>query len=183
MKLVATLAALLVSASAYADVYLESSIVRAANTVGINVDILRAVCQVESGLNRYAYVHKDGGADNHAFGACQILLSTAKRFGFRDKNNGCEADFRGRKYDRVYKNCGLFGPYTNAYYAAHYLKWQLNRYNGDVISSVASYNTGSVKICRTGWLTAKATGKRIYRCQIGGLLNQRYVDRVMRFIQ
>jgi len=153
---------------------------RAAKEVGVSPDLLSAICYAESHHNHKAYVHADGTGDNHAFGICQVLLKTAEQYGFKDPR--CTEDFKSRKQDRTYSNCKLFGPYTNALYAARYLKYQLDRYDGSWINAIAAYNTGTVKLCKTGWVH-NAHGKRMYKCSPGGLLNQKYVDRVLHAIE
>ena len=153
---------------------------RAAKKVGVPPELLKAICTAESNLRPSAYVHADGGDENSAFGMCQILYRTARGMGF--KGDSCLGkDFN--KLPRTYKNCNLFGPYTNSYWAARYLKYQLNRYNGSWISAIAAYNTGSLKICKTGKVIRKKDRKVLYTCQKGGLYNQRYVDRVLRALQ
>lgn len=153
---------------------------RAAKEVGVPPDLLSAICYAESHHKVKAYVHADGTGDNHAFGVCQVLLETAEQFGFRDER--CRDDFTDNKERRTYSNCKLFGPYTNAFYAAKYLKYQLDRYNNSWIYAVASYNTGSLKMCRTGWIH-NAHGKKMYRCKQGGIINQVYIDRVMHALE
>lgn len=165
--------------------YIDKSIKKAAKKVGVPYKLLDAVCYAESRHTPNAYVFSDGGTiTNHAFGMCQVLYNTAGEYGFVDDR--CAGDFRYRKFQRNYKNCKLFGPYTNAYYAAKYLKKQLKRYNGSWINAIAAYNSGSVRICKTGWVYRNykdAKGKwrktKLYKCEKGGLLNQRYVDRVL----
>jgi hypothetical protein len=161
-------------------VTIQGEIRRAAEKVGVPPELLSAICYAESNHRPNAFVYSDGTGTNHAFGACQVLLETAREMGFKDDR--CENDFRYRKQERKWKYCKLFGYYTNAYYAAKYLKRQLKRYENSWIHATAAYNTGSVKWCKNGWVH-NAHGKRMYRCRKGGILNQRYVDRVMHALE
>ena len=159
--------------------YIDQAFQKAATTVGVPVNLLRAVCWAESLHKADAYRHQDGGDKNHAFGICQVVYSTAKGMGFKDLR--CEQDFKTNDIPKNYKDgCKLFGPYTNAYYAAKYLKSRLEKYNNSWVSAIASYNTGSLKICKTGKVFWGPDKKVIYHCEVGGLLNQRYVDRVIK---
>lgn len=167
---------LMSSAALAADI--RSEIKRAAVNVGVPSELLTAICYVESNHKPNAYVYSDGKGNNHAFGACQVLHNTAKHFGFKDDR--CYGDFRGKV--KKYQQCKLFGYYTNSYYAAKYLKYQLERYDNSWTHAIAAYNTGTVKICKTGWLH-NAHGKRMYRCKIGGIINVKYVDKVIKALE
>lgn len=161
---------------AYGD-YIEESLAKAAAKVGVPQQLLKAICNAESNLNAKAYVHADGGNNNHAFGMCQVLLKTAEQYGL--SNHKCDDNFSYKPEDRVHANCRLFGPYTNALYAAKYLKYQLDRYGGSWVNAIAAYNSGTVRLCKTGWVK-NARGVILYKCEKGGLLNQKYVDRVIK---
>lgn len=176
-KVAFVLPTLLMFSAAYAA-DIRSEIRRAATKVGVPPELLSAICYVESKHKPNAFVYSDGTGNNHAFGACQVLHGTAKHFGFRDDR--CYRDFRGKA--KGYRQCKLFGYYTNSYYAAKYLKYQLDRYDGSWTHAIAAYNTGTVKICKTGWLH-NAHGKRMYRCKIGGIINVKYVDKVIKALE
>lgn len=85
--------------------------------------LLAAICSVESSLNPYQKPHDDNGS--LSYGMCQIKEGTARLLGFNSKAN-------------ILSNVGV-----NTYYAAKYLKKQLERYNGDWIVALAAYNAGS----------------------------------------
>lgn len=162
--------------------YIEKSIKKAANKNKVPPSLLRAICSAESNLDPHAYRFGDGGEKNSAIGMCQILYNTARDYGFNDKR--CAKSFKGLdKMSKIYKTCKLFGPYTNAYYAAKYLKFQLDRYDNSWISAIAAYNTGSLRICETGKVKSSSTGEILYKCEKGGLLNQKYVDRVLKALE
>jgi soluble lytic murein transglycosylase-like protein len=154
--------------------YIKAAIEEAAQEAGVSKDLLLAICTTESNLKADAFVYSDGGANNHAYGICQVLSETAKKYVGKDKK--CERDFRDLV--KNYKTCNLFGPKVNALAAAYYLKSQLVRYKGNTLKAVAAFNSGSVRKCsEMGWVTNKH-GKRIQRCRPGGLLNSYYVNRV-----
>lgn len=177
MRSVITVLCLFFSGTSLGSNYIDESIVKAANKVGVPSSLLKAICSAESSLKQDEFVYADGGDSNHAFGLCQVLLKTAEGFGFSD--DGCKDNYKFRKEDRKYKNCKLFGPYTNALYAAKYLKFQLDRYGNSWINAVAAYNTGTVRLCKTGWVK-NIRGEKLYTCEKGGILNQKYVDRVLK---
>lgn len=168
----------------------------AAEKAEVPAKLLYAICWAESHLKQDAYAHNDGLADNHAFGACQILYKTAIEMGMK-KDPKCERDFRTAKQltaaginlpeghgplDRTEKTCKLFSVYNSAYYAGKYLKKKLEQYDNSWISAIAAYNTGSLKICKTGFVYRAKDQKVLYTCQKGGLLNQKYVDKILGFI-
>ena len=178
MRLVAL--SLMLSSYAYAKPTQNvlDNIKRAADKVGVPHKVLYAICKAESHLNPKALGINDGGNNSHAYGLCQIRMPTAKWMGFKGDDNCINGDF-SNKSNRIYRNCKLFGPYTNAYWAAKYIKYQLDRYDNSWINAIAAYNAGSVRTCTTGYVTWKKTGEKLHECQIGGLLNQVYVDRVL----
>lgn len=157
--------------------YVKKAFERAAKKVGISPALLRAVCWGESHHDTQAFVKSDGGEKNHAIGICQVTYNTATDYGFKDER--CRQDFTNRKSERSYANCGLFGPYTNAYYAALYLKSRLDKYDNDWIHAISAYNTGSLKYCKTGKVYSAHTRKFLYECKEGELLNWTHVKRVI----
>lgn len=157
--------------------YIDESIHKAALEVGVPPVLLKSICDAESNLNPIAYVHGDGGEDNHAFGMCQVLRLTAKQLGLQDPN--CKADFS--EIPRSFETCSMFGPYTNSLYAAKYLKSQLDRYDGSWIAAIASYNSGSLKTCESKGFYSSRNGDQI-SCIPGAPINQKYVDRVLQGI-
>lgn len=160
--------------------YIRESILKAAKDTDVPAPLLFSVCYAESNHRPDAYVHGDGTGNNHAFGICQVLYKTALGLGMLPDDR-CLGDFRGN-VERSHKTCRLFGPYTNAYYAALYLKQKLDQYNYSWISAIAAYNTGTLRTCKTGVVTRAKDKKVIAKCQIGGLLNQKYVDRVLGYM-
>ena len=100
---------------------MSTAILLAALVVGIDPNLLSAVCFVESGHKEEAYVAMDGKTPS--YGLCQIKKGTARDMGFR----GSSAQ--------------LMQAETNAFYAAKYLKYHYKR-NGNWEKAVISYNAG-----------------------------------------
>jgi soluble lytic murein transglycosylase-like protein len=113
----------------------------AAQIVGIPAALLLSVCSVESNL-RDVTNHNDGGSES--WGACQTKYETARFLGFK----GRPQDLRHR--------------WNSAYYAAKYLKYQLERYDGMVCDAISSFNMGTMS-----------------RFPAGHYRNRRYVRKVL----
>lgn len=114
----------------------------ASQTFELPPGLLEAVCWVESRHMVGAINQHDNGSPS--LGVCQVKLETAKMLGFAGD-----------------KQALLQDPAVNAYYAAKYLRKQLDRYDGDAEQAVAAYNAGS---CR-------------FNAQ-GQIKNRRYVGKV-----
>lgn len=99
-----------------------NTIIFAAKTVKVPSALLLAICMHESKLNNHVNQF-DGGSPS--YGICQIKEDTARDMGFKGKTEK------------------LMEPYTNAYYAAKYLKYQLQRYDNDFCRATAAYNAGT----------------------------------------
>lgn len=156
--------------------------------VGVPKKLLRAVCWTESRFRGDAFAAGDGKGSNHAFGICQVLYTTAMELGFNDVN--CTKDFsdgtdkhgKALKASRAYKDCKLFGIYTNVFYAAKYLKSRLELYKNNWISAIAAYNAGTVQICKRGYVKRAKDNSILWRCTPGRILNENYVDLVLKAI-
>ena len=178
-KLLFILCAILGSVSkasiAHGESYVDRSFREISKKVGVNEKLLRAICWQESRHKPWAFNPADGGVGNSAFGICQVLHSTARSYGVRDKR--CLKPFANmRPSQRVYKNCKLFGTRTNITIAAHFLKSRINQYNGDLLKATAAYNSGRYRLCKDGWLRYK--GRKFKRCTIGGPVNEYYLKKV-----
>src|SRR4051812_14031958 len=88
----------------------------ATQTFSLPVGLLSGLCFVESS-HKPAAVHKDDGGQD-SVGLCQMHMSTAKLMGYKGSEKG------------------LLDPSINAYYAAKYLKHQIDRYHGDLRKGV-----------------------------------------------
>ena len=100
----------------------ETIILAAAKAANVSGPLLLAICMHESGLSNIN-VPLDGGSTS--YGLCQLKENTASLFGFDNESEN------------------LNNPKTNAKYAALYLKYQLNRYDGSWVMATAAYNSGT----------------------------------------
>lgn len=84
--------------------------------------LIAAVARVESNLNPRAVSHKG------AIGLMQVMPATAKRFGFDARR--------------------LHDPVHNVAAGATYLRWLLERYDGDLDRVLAAYNAGEGAVAK-----------------------------------
>lgn len=90
---------------------------------GLPTGLQSALCYVESGHRpKVSKVENDG---TKSLGECEIKLSTARMMGF----TGTEKQ--------------LMNPKVNIKYSAKYLKYQIDRYKGDIYKAIAAYNSGT----------------------------------------
>lgn len=127
MKTSILLSILFMSSVCHAARPFENEFRYAAMSAGVDTQLLRAVCYYESGFRPKAVHHKDGGDNKPSYGICQLKESTARDMGFE----GHIRDLRK--------------PGVNIKFAAEYLAFQLERYNGDVGKALTAYNRGSFK--------------------------------------
>jgi hypothetical protein len=103
-----------------------------AKTVGISSNLLIAICMAETNLKN---VHTYNDGITTSYGVCQVKLETAQ--------------FMGRVYKKRYlvdfTEEDMKDMNKNAKVAALYLKYQINRYDGDMCKAIAAYNAGSFK--------------------------------------
>jgi len=101
-----------------------SEILAASERHGVSVDLVAALVRHESAFNRYAVSHKG------ARGLMQLMPATARRFGLRDDEH--------------------FVPERNLDAGTRYLRWLLDRYEGDAVLALAAYNAGEGTVARYG---------------------------------
>lgn len=101
-----------------------SIITAAAKTAHVSVMLLWAICAHESRDFSLDYSLYDKGSPS--FGICQIKKNTAFLMGWRGKD---EMELRNAE--------------VSTKYAALYLAYQLDRYDGNWVKAVAAYNSGS----------------------------------------
>lgn len=112
-----------------------------AKVMGLDPRLVLAIIKTESNYNHMAVSHKN------ARGIMQLIPATATRFGVKDS----------------------FDPHQNIKGGMTYLKWLLDRFNGNVELAVASYNAGEGAIDRhNGVPPYKETVQ--YLARIKGLL-------------
>jgi soluble lytic murein transglycosylase-like protein len=92
----------------------DSFIYEAATVNGLDPCLIVSVMRQESGFNRMAVSPKG------ASGLMQLMPATAERFGVKN----------------------IFDPRENILAGAKYLRWLLDRFNGDVRLALAGYNAG-----------------------------------------
>ena len=89
---------------------------------GVDAELVRAVMKTESNYNRWAVSNKG------ALGLMQLIPSTGRRYGVRD----------------------FFDPQQNIDGGVRYLKFLLEKFNGDLDLSLAAYNAGENLVERLG---------------------------------
>jgi len=96
---------------------------RVAQETSVSPQLLHAVIAVESGYDAKAVSRKG------ARGLMQLTPGTAQRFGVRN----------------------VFDPMENVRGGALYLKWLLDRFDGDLRLALAGYNAGENEVVRAGY--------------------------------
>jgi len=91
-------------------------------THGVDPDLVRAVMKTESNFNRWAVSNKG------ALGLMQLMPGTGRRYGVQD----------------------FFDPHQNIDGGVRYLKFLLNKFNGNLDLSLAGYNAGENLVQRLG---------------------------------
>ena len=91
---------------------------------GVNAELVAALVRHESAFDPYAISHKG------ARGLMQLMPATARRFGLRDDEH--------------------FVPERNLDAGTRYLRWLLDRYEGDAVLALAAFNAGEGTIARYG---------------------------------
>ena len=90
----------------------------------LNPDLMMAMTRAESAFDREAVSHKG------ALGLMQLMPATAERFGVAASE--------------------LFVPERNLEAGASYLRWLIDRFEGDLIKVLAAYNAGEGAVDRYG---------------------------------
>ena len=101
---------------------LKSLVDTIATTHGVDPALVRAVMKTESNFNRYAVSSKG------ALGLMQLIPTTGRRYGVRD----------------------FFDPRQNVEGGVRYLKFLLEKFNGNLDLSLAAYNAGENLVERLG---------------------------------
>lgn len=100
----------------------QNSITEASRQHGVNENLIKSVITAESCFKVRARSHKG------ARGLMQLMPATARRFGVRNSYNSHQNIGAGTKY----------------------LRWLLDRFNGNVHFALAGYNAGEGKVDRYG---------------------------------
>lgn len=85
-------------------------------------NLLASLCYVESNHNIEAIHYNDGGGNS--LGICQIKYASAFQMGYRGTPSQ------------------LMEPITNIFYSGKFLKYQINRYHGNIPRGITAYNKG-----------------------------------------
>lgn len=115
-------AAAVTSTTASVPTDLMSIFQEAAQTYGIDVNLLTAIARQESNFTASAT------SSSGAMGIMQLMPATAQGLGVNDAYN----------------------PYENIMGGAKYISQLLSRYNGDVSLALAAYNAGSGNVAKYG---------------------------------
>lgn len=115
-------AATVTSTTASVPTDLMSIFQEAAQTYGIDVNLLTAIARQESNFTASAT------SSSGAMGIMQLMPATAQGLGVNDAYN----------------------PYENIMGGAKYISQLLSRYNGDVSLALAAYNAGSGNVAKYG---------------------------------
>lgn len=102
----------------------------AAKKMGVTPTLLIAVCGVESNLKN---VHNMNDKGSPSYGVCQVKYETVRWM----------AQFYEDREMASWTSQDLRIPSKNAEAAAKYLKYQLERYDGNEVKAIAAYNSGS----------------------------------------
>jgi soluble lytic murein transglycosylase-like protein len=106
---------------------------------GVDPALVRAVIRTESNFNRFAVSNKG------ALGLMQLIPSTGRRFGVRD----------------------FFDPQQNIDGGVRYLKFLLEKFNGNLDLSLAAYNAGENLVQRLGRVPAIPETRNYVRKVLG----------------
>ena len=101
---------------------LESYFEKAAQTYGVDINLLEAVAKQESNFTA------DAVSSSGAVGIMQLMPQTAQSLGVTDSYDACQNIMGGAKY----------------------ISSLLSKYNGDVSLALAAYNAGSGNVAKYG---------------------------------
>lgn len=124
---------------------LSKTIDRIGRQYGVEPALIKATIEVESNwdINAKRYEAHKGDA---SWGLMQLLLETG-RWILKDNNLTIPQ---------------LVAPETNITAGTKYLKYQLDRYNGNVADAIAAYNAGSAKKNAQGVYTNQEYVNKVY---------------------
>jgi soluble lytic murein transglycosylase-like protein len=105
------------------DAKIDSLIVSAGRRHGVDPILLYAIMHRESSFKRGAISHKG------ARGLMQLMPATARRFGVES----------------------IFDPAQNIEGGTRYMRWLLDKFDGDVRLALAGYNAGEGAVMKYGW--------------------------------
>jgi len=130
--------------------HIDNFIKDAAREYGIDYELLKAHAKRESDF-RQDVVREEPQINDASIGVMQVLVKTAQWI------------MKDTSIDRS----RLMQPQYNIRVGARYIKYQLDRYNGDVKKAIAAYNAGSAR----------------YKSDGTTFINQPYVDFVFEWYE
>jgi len=107
-----------------------ATIIASAKLIGITPSLLLGLCSVESSLQNIVNKNDFGSA---SYGICQVKENTKKHVISLKKFPPCVS---------VFKKDQLMDISYNSCIAAKYLKYQMERYKGNVRKALSAYNAG-----------------------------------------
>ncbi len=105
------------------DAEIDSYIVESSLRYGIDPLLIYSQMHQESAFKKKARSHKG------ASGLMQLMPATARRFGVTK----------------------IYDPQQNIDAGVKYMRWLMNKFNGDVILALAGYNAGEGAVMKYGW--------------------------------
>ena len=105
------------------DTLVDSYIVTSSRRYDVDPLLIYAQMHQESAFKKRARSHKG------ASGLMQLMPATARRFGVTN----------------------IYDPKQNIDAGVKYMRWLLNKFNGDVILALAGYNAGEGAVMKYGW--------------------------------
>lgn len=125
------------------------ALLAASTTFDLPPGLLQAVCKIESKYIVEAVNLDDNGSPS--IGLCQVKEATARFMGYSGPMDVLQTD-----------------AYTNAFYAAKYMRYQLNRYHNDQQCSVAAYNAGRCNKDENGHIRNAMYVKKVFQAWYEG---------------
>lgn len=134
------------------------SIMWAADMAEVPRELVLAVCWSESSFRTNGVTHMDGHTTSH--GICQVKLETAL---FMDKyfNHKVKATVERLESTRI-----------NAFYAAKYLRYQLDRYDQNWKLAVDAYNKGRAVSSKSKYVKQFIKSKEHIKKQVPSVNNE-----------
>ncbi|NNE98859.1 MAG: lytic transglycosylase domain-containing protein [Pyrinomonadaceae bacterium] len=126
------------------DQQIDSYIVGASRKYRIDPLLIYAQMHQESAFKKRARSHKG------ASGLMQLMPATARRFGVTK----------------------IYDPEQNIYAGVRYMRWLLNKFNGNVVLALAGYNAGEGAVMKYGNNVPPYRETREYVRRITGRYNQ-----------
>lgn len=126
------------------DAVIDSYIVDSSRRYRIDPLLIYSQMHQESAFKKRARSYKG------ASGLMQLMPATARRFGVTK----------------------IYDPKQNIYAGVRYMRWLLNKFNGDVVLALAGYNAGEGAVMKYGWQVPPYRETREYVRRISARYNR-----------